>query len=131
MGVGIRGMAAVPALYPGRMLPTAQELAGYRVAARHAPQMILDDFAAEGAHRRSVELEIVRGENARANRGQVFALVVLLAGLGLSGWLVKEGHDLAGTTVAGGNLLGMAALFLRASRDRIRDEGPRARERDR
>jgi hypothetical protein len=128
-GVGLRRMRVVPAIYAERALPSAQELAGYRHAARHAPRIIMEEFAAEGAHRRRVELEIVRGENVRANRGQVFALLVLLAGMGLGGWLVMAGHDWAGTVVAGGNLVGMAALFLRVRRERAR--GDEDREKDR
>jgi uncharacterized membrane protein len=129
IGVGLRRMRVVPAVYSEGLLPSAQELAGYRLAARQAPQTILDEFAAEGAHRRRVELEIVQAENARANRGQLFALLVLLAGMALGGWLVMAGHDWAGTVVAGGNLVGMAALFLRVSRERARDRDSRDQDR--
>jgi len=128
-GVGLRQVRVVPALYAERTLPSAQELAGYRHAARLAPRIILEEFAAEGAHRRQVELEIVRAENARANRGQVFALLVLLAGMAVGGWLVMSGHDWAGTVVAGGNLVGMAALFLRVRRGRARDDEGQEKDR--
>jgi uncharacterized protein involved in response to NO len=49
--------------------------------------------------------------------------------MGLGGWLVMAGHDWAGTVVAGGNLVGMAALFLRVRRERAR--GDEDREKDR
>src|SRR3712207_4431092 len=70
----------VPTVYGWPALPSAEELAGYRSASRRAPLVIMGEFAAEGAHRRAVEMEIIRGENMRAARAQWFAAVVLIAG---------------------------------------------------
>ncbi|HSU13373.1 DUF2335 domain-containing protein [Longimicrobium sp.] len=97
-------------------LPSAAELARYKEVDPRAPQVILAQFRAEGLHRRRLEAEIVRGENGRASRGQVFALLILLVGLLAGVFLVRTGHDTAGTLIAGGNLLGMGAIFLRETR---------------
>lgn len=116
-----RRFQMVPWLYAAPVLPSPQELVGYKAAARYAPDAILADFLAEGAHRRSLEVEIVRDEQRRLRRGQWFALVIMLAGMLVSARLVQAGHDWAGPALAGGNLVAMGALFLRAGRGRRGD----------
>ena len=93
-------------------LPSGRELKRYREADPEAPRIILEEFRAESRHRRNVERRIVAGESRRADRGQVFALVVMVLGLTLSAILIGSGHDLAGGVIGGVDLLGVAALFL-------------------
>lgn len=98
--------------YTDGPLPSGTELKRYREADPEAPRIILEEFRAESRHRRHVERDIVTGENRRADRGQVFALVTILLGLTLSALLILDDHDLAGGLIGGIDLLGMAALFL-------------------
>jgi len=93
-------------------LPSARELQRYRRADPSAPDIILKEFRAEAKHRRHLERAIVNGENRRADRGQVFALIILLVGLSYSALLIYGGHDLAGELIGSIDLLGMGALFL-------------------
>ena len=93
-------------------LPSGRELKRYREADPSAPRIILEEFRAESRHRRHVGREIIAGENRRADRGQVFALVIILVGLAVSAMLTQGGHDVAGGFIAGLDLLGVAALFL-------------------
>ena len=116
-------------VYDPPPLPSAQELARYGVAAEEAPLVIMGEFMAEGEHRRRVEMELVRGENLRAARGQWFAMVVLLAALAVGGGLVLAGHAWAGTAIASGNVVGMGAHFLRARSTRFRNRNGRGRGR--
>ena len=106
-------------------LPSGRELKRYREADPSAPRIILDEFRAESRHRRHMEREIVSGENRRADRGQVFALVVMLVGLSFAALLVQGGHDWAGGIIGGIDLLGVAALFLTGATSR---DGEPARE---
>jgi len=121
VGVGYRRMPGVPLFYAETVLPSPKVLAGYRAAGRDAPSAIVANFLAEGAHRRRLELEIVRDEQRRLRRAQWFALVIMLVGMLVSARLIQAGHDWAGTTLAGGNLVAMGALFLRAGRGRRGD----------
>jgi len=118
--VSYRERVLLAAEYSDGPLPSGRELKRYREADPSAPRIILDEFRAESRHRRHVEREIITGENRRADRGQVFALVVVLVGLSFSALLIQGGHDWAGGIIGGIDLLGMAALFLAgttASRD--------------
>jgi hypothetical protein len=104
--------------YSDGPLPSGRELKRYREADPSAPRIILDEFRAESRHRRHIEREIVTSENRRADRGQVFALVIVLVGLAFSALLVQGGHDWAGGIIGGLDLLGMAALFLTGAASR-------------
>ena len=107
----------IPAFFAGPLLPSPEDLVGYKAAAREAPIALLADYFAEGEHRRQLETEIVREELLRARRAQVFALVIMVAGLLLGVALVLAGHDWAGAALVGGNLVAMGAVFLRATRE--------------
>ena len=107
-----RERVLVAAEFTDGPLPSGTELKRYREADPEAPRIILEEFRAESRHRRHVEREIVTGESRRADRGQVFALAIIMLGLSLSAILVLDGHDLAGGLIGGIDLLGMAALFL-------------------
>jgi len=109
-------------------LPSGRELRRYREADPSAPRIILLEFRAESRHRRHMEREIVAGENRRADRGQVFALVIILVGLTISALLIQGGHDVAGGFIGGLDLLGMAALFLSGAAARRENEPPRKQE---
>ncbi len=98
-------------------IPSAAELAHYRQVHPSAPGIILREFQLESQHRRRIEMEIVSGESRRADRGQKFALTVLVLGLVIGGILVLTGHDVAGTVIAGADLVAGAALFVRGSRE--------------
>lgn len=106
------GRLLVAAEYADGPLPSARELKRYREADPRAPRIILDEFRTEGQHRRELERELVAAENRRADRGQVFALVVMLVGLCISALLIHGGHDWAGAAVGGANLLSMGTIFI-------------------
>jgi len=120
----------VAAEYSDGPLPSGRELKRYREADPSAPRVILQEFRAESRHRRHIEREIVSGETRRAERGQVFALVVMLVGLSFSALLIQGDHDWAGGIIGGIDLLGMAALFLTgaaASHDHEPSKDPQRR----
>jgi uncharacterized membrane protein len=102
----------VAAEYSDGPLPSARELIRYREADPEAPRIILEEFRREACHRRQLDFEFAAAENRRAERGQLFALVVILVGLGISALLIHAGHEWAGAAVGGVNLLGMATLFI-------------------
>jgi len=108
-------------------LPSGRELKRYREADPSAPRVILDEFRAESRHRRHVEREIMKAEHRRADRGQLFALVIILVGLIICALLIQGGHEIAGGFIGGLDLLGTAALFLTGARLQ-RDESPKRGE---
>lgn len=107
-----RRRLVLAAEYADGPLPNARELKRYSEADPRAPRIILDEFRAEGEHRRQLDCAFAAAENRRAERGQLFALVVILVGLAISALLIHGGHEWAGAAVGGVNLLGMATLFI-------------------
>jgi uncharacterized membrane protein len=102
--------------YRAGPLPSPSELRQYGEVDPRAPAIIFREFEQESGHRREIEWAIVSGESKRADRGQLFALAVLLSGLLIGGFLVYTNHDVAGSVIAGADLVAGAALFIRESR---------------
>ncbi len=65
-------------------------------------------------HRISLESVAVPAREHRANRGQVFALVVALAGLAVAAYAVGQGQQWAAIAIGGADLAILAGLFVNA-----------------
>lgn len=122
--------------------PPAKEMERWAAIIPDAPERILrmvekqadhrmDQEKKDLAHRQDIQKTVIDTEKQSrvdeikiAKRGQWFAMfgVVLFAGLGI--WIVKEGHDLAGSLIA---ILGptssMVASFLGRSKEQAPQKG--------
>jgi uncharacterized membrane protein len=77
------------------------------------------------SHRHDMERVMVRGHNFRAHLGLWFALLLAITVLGASVWLIRIGHDLAGTSIAAIDLVGLAGVFVYGRYDQSRREQQR------
>lgn len=107
-------------------IPNAAEIARYAAIFPEAPAILFSEFQIEAAHRRAVEMEIVVRENRRADRGQIIGAVVFILGLLIGGGLVALGHDVAGATIVGADLVSGAAIFVGQNRRTEADPMPQA-----
>lgn len=109
-------------------IPSATEIARYARVYRDAPAILFGELQAEGAHRRQIETRIVDGENRRADLGQKIAATVFILTLIAGTLLVWLGHDVAGATTIGTNLVSGAAIFLGQNRAAARKQSKGADE---
>jgi uncharacterized membrane protein len=72
---------------------------------------IIAEAMRNGAHRRSLEVDMLRGSETRANRGQWMALAVTFGGFATSTVLAIVGAPGVGGVLAGGTLLGLVGIF--------------------
>lgn len=63
-------------------------------------------------HRQELERVVVTGESKRANRGQWFALIIGIAGLGVAGFAVALNQQVAAAIIGGLDLAGLVGTFL-------------------
>ncbi|GAB3845818.1 DUF2335 domain-containing protein [Nesterenkonia populi] len=80
--------------------PPPDYLEQYGRIVPNAPELIFEQFARQGDHRREIEKRLVDGSESRAARGQwlVFILIVLV--LLISCWLIfEEAHTQAATII--------------------------------
>lgn len=85
----------------------------------------------EAAHRRSIEtkltdaqVEDLRAGRREARRGQICALITVLAVVGGSVYIAAQGHEIAAGLLGIGGLGGVVATFI-YGRDRMREENAR------
>jgi hypothetical protein len=104
-------------------IPDAQELVRYSYAHPDAPEIILTEFASQGAHRRLMERrELCLGRMAmeaavRSERmGVACALGAALVGFGCATYLVTAGHGAEGTIIFGVDVAGLVFAFIRGRR---------------
>ncbi len=75
----------------------------------------LQELREQAKHRRELEALVIRGDNARANRGQwmAFFLAVFFGALGAG--LVYVGHDTGGAAIATTSVVGLVTVFITGS----------------
>lgn len=81
-------------------LPRASELVAYNEAHPHAAEIILEQFAEQGSHRRDLERRIVVGSERRASVGQWIAGALLGGGFA-GGCGVALVQPVAGASIVG------------------------------
>lgn len=97
----------------GGPLPPAEDLARYNVCVQNGAERIMRMTEIQSEHRREMEKKIIQARISLANRGQFFAFVLGLVGLGGGFAAVWFGHDWAGTVLAGGSLVALVTAFLK------------------
>ena len=78
-------------------------------------------------HRQELEKIVVRGNVARAGRGQLLAFTVVIAGLCVVGLLVYTGSSLAGLSLVIAELVGLGGLFVTRKRHEDRERSQKRR----
>jgi uncharacterized membrane protein len=96
-------------------LPNARELKEYEAAVPGAAARLLRMADEEQRHIHELDDQ----QLGRARRGQVFALTISLAFLGVSGFLISGGHDVAGTVIGSVDLVALATVFIVGQRSQI------------
>jgi hypothetical protein len=112
-------------------IPDAQELVRYGYAHPDAPEIILKEFASQGAHRRLMERRESRLEKealeaaVQSERiGVACALFIALVGFGCATYLVAIGHGVEGTVIFGLDVGALVSAFI-LGRSRMEHLGQR------
>lgn len=115
----LAGFTGTAVEYRKGPIPDADELARYRIAHPDAPEIILDEFRAQAAHRRTLELSSVSLDLKALDAailsermGVVCGLVIALVGFGCGTHLVATGHSVAGTVIFGLDVGALVSAFI-------------------
>lgn len=93
-------------------LPPPEAMAKYEAILPGFTDRLLTNFEKQSTHRMGLETGAVGHDQRMGSRGQVFALVIALVALGLGGILIWNGHTVAGTIIATGDLVSLVGLFI-------------------
>lgn len=93
-------------------LPPPDVLHGYEQVLPGAAERIVAMAEREQGHRHQVEDRVVKSEGRLGVVGLVFALLIALAVLGASVWLIRSGNSVEGTVLAAIVLVALATNFI-------------------
>lgn len=70
------------------------------------------------ANRIELEQTVIKGDNKRANWGLATGFLIALAGIGTSGFLIMNGHDVAGSVLGGTTFVSLVGTFIYGTNSR-------------
>lgn len=102
-------------------LPHPNDFAQYDTVLPGAAERILAMTEKQASHRQNIEYMVLRSDGRRAWVGTVFAFLLGLVGLTVSGYVIVQGHDWAGAGMGGATLTSMVTSFIYGSSKRLRE----------
>lgn len=94
-------------------LPPPAALQAFDEAAPGSAALIIQEFQAEAAHRRALELGQAKLIARETHVGQALAIAYALAALGVAAYAASVGAEWIGSIVGGGVILSGIVAFLR------------------
>jgi uncharacterized membrane protein len=99
-------------------MPRPDHLERYDAIVPGAAKDILEEFKANGAHAREVEVLAIRGAIGNDKRGQWMAFTLLILGFGLIAYLSASNQPVVAGVVAGTLLVAVITGFLTNKKDK-------------
>lgn len=93
-------------------LPLPSELAAYDQIIPNGADRIMKMAEAQTVHRIEIEKIVIKSQQGQAWRGQVFGLIIGLAGLGLATLAAMNGQPWFGGIIGGATLVSLVSAFL-------------------
>lgn len=107
-------------------LPPPDVLKGYEEVLEGSADRIFKMAEAQSAHRQSLESVAVNGGHRRSWWGLWLGFASTLVVMGLGAGMVFAGHDAAGATVMGIDVVGLAGVFVYAQESQRRERQAKA-----
>jgi uncharacterized membrane protein len=93
-------------------LPEPSELAAYNQIIPAGADRILKMAEAQSAHRIDIEKSVVKSQQTQGFCGQLFGLVIGLAGLACATFAAVSGQPVFGSVIGGATLVSLVSAFL-------------------
>ena len=105
------GLIAAQTVHIGP-LPSPEVLEKYNTIIPDGANRIMTMAEKQQDHRFGLENTALRSQLRQSKRGQIFGFIICLVGLGISAWAIGTGHELGGSILGGGGLLGLVSVFI-------------------
>ncbi|MDB0600476.1 DUF2335 domain-containing protein [Tenacibaculum maritimum] len=93
-------------------LPDAETLIQYDSVIPGGADRIMKMAEKQQSHRISIETKVVSSQSSQSKLGQVFGLIIGLAGIGCGTYLASVGQDVVGGIIAGGTVVSLVSVFV-------------------
>jgi hypothetical protein len=94
---------------------------GYKAAYPEAPAIIFDELMRQGEHRRSLEKEAIDRQEGRADWGQRYAFIIVLAVLAVCVYAVSKNEPAIAGVLFGVTLVSIVGTFIVGNRRQVSD----------
>ncbi|MFL0089935.1 DUF2335 domain-containing protein, partial [Tenacibaculum maritimum] len=91
-------------------LPDAETLIQYDSVIPGGADRIMKMAEKQQSHRISIETKVVSSQSSQSKLGQVFGLIIGLAGIGCGTYLASVGQDVVGGIIAGGTVVSLVSV---------------------
>ena len=115
-----RSIVAVETTWSGP-LPPPQTLAQFDQVYPGSAKMIMDSFHNQTIHRQELEKIAVNSNVAKERRGQKYGLAIGIIGILCGTTCILLGHDTAGATIIGADLLSLVSVFVLGKAKQTKD----------
>ncbi|NQU88186.1 MAG: DUF2335 domain-containing protein [Mariniphaga sp.] len=93
-------------------LPAPQALREYNEIIPNGAERITTVFENQSNHRLSLETKVIGRQTFQSLLGQIFGFLIALICLIIGVYLIEKGHEVAGITLFGIDIVGLAAIFV-------------------
>ncbi|MBG1268293.1 DUF2335 domain-containing protein [Nostoc sp. WHI] len=102
-------------------LPPPEILKAYDLVKPGLASEIFDMAKKQSQHRMEMEKTVIGGDSKRSWVGLIFAFIISVVAIG-AGWsLIEQGHDLAGSAIAGAPIVSIITAFIYGTNQRSRE----------
>jgi len=93
-------------------LPDAETLIKYDSVIPEGADRIMKMAENQQSHRISIESSLLSSQSYQSKLGQIFGLIIGLAGIGCGTYLASIGQDVVGSIIAGGTVVSLVSVFV-------------------
>lgn len=97
-------------------LPDADTLIKYDSVIPSGADRIMKMAEKQQNHRISIESSVISSQSFQSRLGQIFGLIIGLAGIGCGTYLASIGQDVVGGIIAGGTVVSLVSVFVLGKR---------------
>lgn len=98
-------------------LPSPEHLERFNRVVSGSAERLIRMAEKQQDHRMGLEKKVSSSQTRQSALGQIFALVICLAILGVGAFAISKGFPAAGATIVTGTIVGMAYVFITGKRE--------------
>jgi uncharacterized membrane protein len=102
-------------------IPDPDMLRDYNNIVENGAERIVKQFEEQSRHRRNIEKEVVEGQVSESKRGQIFAFIIGMTGLGFAFASALMGYKGFAITLASTTIVGLVSAFIVGKRIQAKD----------
>lgn len=108
----LRSIVSITATMHSGPLPDPSTLNEYDQLIPNGADRIMKMAEEQSKHRRGIEKKAIGRQSAQSLIGQIFGLIIGLAGLAAGTYIVHLGHTKTGGVIAGGTVVSLVSVFV-------------------